>query len=691
MNKKFFSLYREPLADLPFLSEVQIESYKWFMEEGLKELFKEFSPIKDYSGEDLELEFAEFAVDEPKYDEYQAKALNLSFEAALRFKARLINKKTGEIKEQEIFLSDMPVMTPRGTFIVNGVERVVVSQLARSFGVYFTANFTRGRKLFGAKIIPSRGAWIEIETDVDNGIYARIDRKRKIPVSAILRMFGISSNEEILEKTKKADSGDISFMQKTLEKDPTKTKEEAYLEIYKRLRPGEPATADSAKELLDGMFSKERYDLSLVGRYKLNQRLGLPTSDKSENSRVISGADLINIISYIITLNNTPGAEADDIDHLGNRRIRSVGEMLQARLRVGMTRMKRTIQDRMSTLDLMTLTPAQLINSRPFMAVLREFFTTNQLSQFMNQINALSELEHLRRLSALGPGGLTRERAGFEVRDVHPSHYGRICPIETPEGPNIGLVVSLCTYARVNDFGFIETPYRVANEGNVSNVIKHLSAFEEKEHPIAQANAPLDINNKFINPLVSSRVAGEFEMIENQDVKFMDVSPNQLVSVSASLIPFLENDDANRALMGSNMQRQAVPLIKSEAPLVGTGMESVVARDSGVTIVADYDGVVVDVDSKRIVVRNNDSDEGSFEKAVSIYNCTKFVRSNQNTCFNHRPIVMKGEKVKAGQVIADGPSTEMGELALGKNVTVAFMPWDGYNYEDSILVSERLV
>ncbi|OGR21785.1 MAG: DNA-directed RNA polymerase subunit beta, partial [Desulfobacula sp. RIFOXYA12_FULL_46_16] len=477
-------------------------------------------------------------------------------------------------------------------------------------------------------------------------------------------------------------------MRKTLVSDKIERKEEALMDIYRRLRPGNPATVEVAQDFIDHLFFRQAYyDLSKVGRLKMNHRLGINTMI---DVKTLRKEDILLTASTLIELKDTQG-QVDDIDHLGNRRVRAVGELLENHYRIGLVRMERAIKEKMSMQEVDAMMPHDLINPKPVSAVVREFFGTSQLSQFMDQTNPLSETTHKRRLSALGPGGLTRERAGFEVRDVHPSHYGRICPIETPEGPNIGLIVSLCTYARVNDFGFIETPYRVANEGNVSNVIKHLSAFEEKEHPIAQANAPLDINNKFINPLVSSRVAGEFEMIENQDVKFMDVSPNQLVSVSASLIPFLENDDANRALMGSNMQRQAVPLIKSEAPLVGTGMESVVARDSGVTIVADYDGVVVDVDSKRIVVRNNDSDEGSFEKAVSIYNCTKFVRSNQNTCFNHRPIVMKGEKVKAGQVIADGPSTEMGELALGKNVTVAFMPWDGYNYEDSILVSERLV
>jgi DNA-directed RNA polymerase subunit beta len=445
---------------------------------------------------------------------------------------------------------------------------------------------------------------------------------------------------------------------------------------------------DVAQDFIDHLFFRQAYyDLSKVGRLKMNHRLGI---DTKIDVKTLRKEDVLLTAATLIELKDTQG-KVDDIDHLGNRRVRAVGELLQNHYRIGLVRMERAIKEKMSMQEVDAMMPHDLINPKPVSAVVREFFGTSQLSQFMDQTNPLSETTHKRRLSALGPGGLTRERAGFEVRDVHPSHYGRICPIETPEGPNIGLIVSLCTYARVNDFGFIETPFRIASQGNASKEIKHLTAFEEKEHPIGQANAPLDGDGNFINPLVSSRVGGEFEMIENKDVTFMDVSPNQLVSVSASLIPFLENDDANRALMGSNMQRQAVPLIKSEAPLVGTGIEGVVARDSGVTIVADYDGIVVDVDSKRIVVRNNDTESSNFEKAVSIYDCSKFIRSNQNTCFNHRPIVVKGEIVKKGQVIADGPSTEMGELALGKNVTVAFMPWDGYNYEDSILVSERLV
>ncbi|MBI2609882.1 DNA-directed RNA polymerase subunit beta [Candidatus Giovannonibacteria bacterium] len=684
MVKKYFSRYREPLASLPYLAEVQIESFRWFLEEGLKEIFKEFSPIKDYGGEDLELDFVDFSFDEPKYDEYQAKALNLSFEASLRSKIRLTNMKTGEVKEQEIFLADMPVMTPRGTFIVNGVERVVVSQLARSFGVYFTDNILRGRKFFGAKIIPSRGAWIEIETDLDQAIYARIDRKRKIPITSLLRIFGIDTNEKILKRFEKVDDGEVAFIKKTLDKDITKSAGDAFVEIYKRIRPGEPATVENAKELLSAMFSEERYDLSLVGRYKLNQRLGLPDVKKNtREGRTLSGDDLVNIISFIIKLNNTPNAEADDIDHLGNRRIRSVGELLQQRLRVGLTRMKRTIQDRMSTLDVLTLTPAQLINARPFMAVIKEFFTTNQLSQFMNQINVLSELEHLRRLSALGPGGLTRERAGFEVRDVHPSHYGRICPIETPEGPNIGLVVHLSGYARVNEYGVLETPYRKVKNGKITDEVIYMTAFEEARYKIAHAGINYDNAGNILDEVVEGRLEGQPGVIAKSDVDFIDVAPEQAFSIVTSLIPFLAHDDANRAMMGSNMQRQAVPCINPEVPLVSTGMEARAARDSGRMTISEVEGVVSFVDASKIIVKS-----GKKERTYPLVN---FLRSNDFTVINQRPIVSLGDEVKKGQVMADTSSTAEGELALGQNIFVAFLSWGGANFEDAIILSEKLV
>ena len=682
MNKKYFSNYREPLAPLPYLAEIQLESWRWFLDQGVKELFKEFSPIKDYGGEDLELEFVDYALDESKYDEYQAKALNSSFDATLRVKAKLTNKKTGEMKEQEIFLADMPLMTPRGTFIVNGVERVVVSQLARSFGVYFTANFLRGKTYFGAKIIPSRGAWIELESDSDGALYARIDRKRKIPATCLLRIFGIESNEDILKNFGKGGEAD-SLITKTLEKDPTKNTAEAYVELYKRLRPGEPATLESAKELLSAMFSEERYDLSLVGRYKLNQRLGYLADNAQRNLRILSGEDLLNIITHIITLNNTPNAEADDVDHVGNRRIRSVGELLQQRLRVGMTRMKRTIQDRMSTLDLATLTPAQLINARPFAAILKEFFTTNQLSQFMNQVNLLSELEHLRRFSALGPGGLTRERAGFEVRDVHPSHYGRICPIETPEGPNIGLVVHLAGYARVNEYGILETPYRRVKDGQVTDEIRYMTAFEDAKFNITQAGTRLDSDGKILEEEVEGRTKGAPGMMSRSAVEFIEVAPEQAFSIATALIPFLAHDDANRAMMGSNMQRQAVPSVRPQAPLVATGIEERAARDSGRLTIAEEEGVVSHVDASRIVIKS-----GRSEKTYPLVN---FLRSNDFTVINQRPIVELGEKVGRGQVIADTSSTDNGILALGQNLLVAFLSWGGANFEDAIILSERLV
>ena len=679
MQKKYFSKYREPLATLPYLPEIQLESWRWFLADGLKELFRESSPIKDYGGEDLDLEFVDYALDEPKYDEYQAKAQNASFDATLRVKARLTNKKTGEMKEQEIFLADMPLMTPRGTFIVNGVERVIVSQLARSFGVYFTANFSRGKKYFGAKIIPSRGAWIEFESDADGALYARIDRKRKIPASCILRIFGIATNEEILSKFAKGGEVD-PIIKKMLDKDQTKTANEAYMEIYKRLRPGEPATMETAKELISAMFSEERYDLSSVGRYKLNQRLGL--SD-NPTSRVLSGNDLVKIISHILTLNSQPNAEADDVDHVGNRRIRSLGELLQQRLRVGMTRMKRTIQDRMSTLDQATLTPAHLINARPFMAILKEFFTTNQLSQFMNQVNVLSELEHLRRLSALGPGGLTRERAGFEVRDVHPSHYGRICPIETPEGPNIGLVVHLAGYARVNEYGILETPYRKVKDGKITDEIRYMTAFEDAKYNIAQAGTNMDKSGVILDDETEGRVKGSPGLMKKEEIDFIEVAPEQAFSIATTLIPFLAHDDANRAMMGSNMQRQAVPCIKPQAPLVGTGVEERAALDSGRLTVADEDGVISHVDASKITVKSS--------KKETNYPLVNFLRSNDFTVINQRPVVELGEVVKKGEILADTSSSDHGVLALGQNLLVAFLSWGGANFEDAIILSERLV
>ncbi|MCG8684658.1 MAG: DNA-directed RNA polymerase subunit beta [Desulfobacterales bacterium] len=818
IRKEFGS--KRKIIDIPDLIGMQRDSFESFLqrdippqereEKGLHSVFKSVFPIKDFT-DTSSLEYVSYSFGETKHSMKECISRGMTYDIPVNIRVRLVvydhDKETDlstirDIKEQEIYFGTIPLMTPRGTFIINGTERAVVSQLHRSSGVFFDhdkgKNYSTGKIIYNARIIPVRGSWIDMEIDAKDIVNIRIDRRRKFPVSILFKAFGYTAEdildffytkEKIVRKngsffrefvadnlvrqrasfdikspetgevvvkagrifTKRAlkqlkeesldfipinedeildkgfaknyfDGNEMLFkagevitedtfeqfeekgldefhilyvdqrssdsMRKTLVSDKIETKEEALMDIYRRLRPGNPATIEVAQDFIDHLFFRQAYyDLSKVGRLKMNHRLGVNTKI---DVKTLRKEDVLLTASTLIELKDTQG-QVDDIDHLGNRRVRAVGELLENHYRIGLVRMERAIKEKMSMQEVDAMMPHDLINPKPVSAVVREFFGTSQLSQFMDQTNPLSETTHKRRLSALGPGGLTRERAGFEVRDVHPSHYGRICPIETPEGPNIGLIVSLCTYARVNDFGFIETPFRLVEGGNASKEIQHLSAFEEKEHPIAQANAPLDADGNYINPTVSARVAGEFEMISPEDVKFMDVSPNQLVSVSASLIPFLENDDANRALMGSNMQRQAVPLIQSEAPLVGTGMEPVVARDSGVTIVAECDGVVVDVDSKRIVVKNDDSPDPKFEKAVSIYNCTKFVRSNQNTCFNHRPIVEKGEAVKKGQVIADGPSTELGELALGKNVTVAFMPWDGYNYEDSILVSERLV
>lgn len=684
LKKKYFSYYREPFANLPKLVEMQTDSYDWFLKKGLREIFDEFSPMTDYTGEEFSLEFLDYELDEPKFDEDHVRINNLSYEASLRIKVRLTNKKTKEKKEQEIFMADFPLMTPRGTFIINGVERVVVSQLMRSFGAYFNLSISRGRKFFGAKIIPSRGAWIEFDTESDGTIYARIDRKRKIPATALLRVFGLHTNEEILEAFKGVDNGESSFIKRTLEKDPSKDVDSAYIELFRRIRQGELATIDNAKDLLGVMFKTERYDISSVGRYKLTQRLpNLAKKDNKEGSRVLEREDLVEIISEIIRLNNNPQAIPDDIDNLGNRRIRSVGEMLQQRLRVGLSRMERTIKDRMSTLDPATITPVQLINARPFSALIKEFFMTNQLSQFMDQTNILGELEHRRRISALGPGGLTRERAGFEVRDVHPSYYGRLCPITTPEGPNIGLINYLAGYAKINNYGILETPYRKVENGKVTKQIDYLTSFEEARHKIAHAGIAFDKDGNILENEVEGRANGQPSLIPIKEVDYIDVSPQQALSIATSLIPFLEHDDATRAMMGSNMQRQAVPCIVPQAPLVGTGMEDKAAKNSGRLLLAESDGVVSKVDSKSISVKY-----GSKEKK---YNLTNYVMTNQSTVIHQRPVVDLGQKVEKGDVLADTSLTDRGHLALGQNLLVAFLSWGGANYEDAIILSEKLV
>lgn len=811
----------EKIVSIPDLIGMQRESYNRFLQMdtpederkdiGLQSVFKSVFPIKDFTGS-ASLEFVSYGFGSVKHSVKECIHRGMTYEIPIRIRIRLvvydIDKETGassirDIKEQEIYFGTIPLMTDRGTFIINGTERVVVSQLHRSSGVFFDHDkgktHSSGKVIYTARIIPVRGSWIDMEIDPKDIVYIRIDRRRKFPVTLLFKAFGYTredlldyfyfkeritvkdnkyfkkfnpdmlkgqkstidvkdpktgevivkkgrifttralkqlktsqtthipvDREYLLNKSfactildkdateaivRSADEisdenlaklGEIGVsefdilleggtfssdsIRKTLLLDKVETKEEALIDIYRRLRPGNPATPEVAQDFIDHLFFKSAYyDLSSVGRLKLNHRLSIKAP---LNLITLRKEDILLTAKTLVELRDTQGV-VDDIDHLGNRRVRAVGELMENQYRIGLVRMERAIKERMSMQEVDALMPHDLVNPKPVSAVVKEFFGTSQLSQFMDQTNPLSETTHKRRLSALGPGGLTRERAGFEVRDVHPSHYGRICPIETPEGPNIGLIVSLSTYARVNDFGFIETPYRVVQSSKVTQQVEMLSAFEEKEHPIAQANAPLDIHNQFLNKLVTSRKAGEFMMVSSDEIELMDVSPNQLVSVSASLIPFLENDDANRALMGSNMQRQAVPLAQTSAPLVGTGVEDVVARDSGVTVVSEKDGTVVDINASRIIVKS-DPDQKS-DRDIKIYNLSKFIRSNQNTCFNHRPIVKKGQRVKAGEIIADGPATEKGELALGKNVTVAFMPWGGYNFEDSILVSERLV
>ncbi|MGI6603661.1 MAG: DNA-directed RNA polymerase subunit beta [bacterium] len=665
------------VLELPNLIEVQRSSYQWFLEEGLRETFREISPIQDFTG-NLILEFVDYNLGEPKYSVEECKERDVTFAAPLRVRVRLHNKETGEVKEQEVFMGDFPLMTEKGTFIINGAERVVVSQLVRSPGAYFARSSDQGKEVFSATLMPNRGAWLEFELDASELISVRIDRTRKIPVTVLLRALGYGSDGRILELFK-----DDSRIRSTIERDSTKSEEEGLVEVYKRLRPGEPPTVDSARTLLESLFfDPKRYDLAAVGRYKLNKKLKL---DISMDVRVLTREDIIGTIRYLLNLKEGKG-RTDDIDHLGNRRLRSVGELLQNQFRIGLSRMERVVRERMTIQDVDIITPQALINIRPVVAAIKEFFGSSQLSQFMDQTNPLAELTHKRRLSALGPGGLSRERAGFEVRDVHYSHYGRMCPIETPEGPNIGLIGSLSTYARINQFGFIETPYRKVDKerGVVTDEIVYMTADEEDEFVIAQANEPLTADGRFANNKVTVRDGERIVEVPAGQVDFMDVSPKQLVSVATALIPFLEHDDANRALMGSNMQRQAVPLLVPEAPLVGTGMESKTAYDSGVMVTAKRAGVVTHVSADSIIVR---ADDGTLDR----YKLQKFVRSNQGTSINQRPIVERGDRVEEGTVLADGPSTAGGELALGRNVLCAFMPWEGYNYEDAILLSEKLV
>jgi DNA-directed RNA polymerase subunit beta len=674
-NQQFF-----PELDL---IEIQKNSYQWFLKEGIGELFKEISPIKDFTETQFELYFLDYHLDPPKFDERTAKERNLNYEAALKVRARLINKKTGKKIEQEVYLGDLPLMTERGTFIINGIERVIVNQLIRSPGVFFNMETIKGKNYYGAILIPDRGAWLEFETAVDNSIWIRINRQRKVIATSFLRIFGISTNEEIINLFKDVDP-DLKYIGATLKRDPTSSEDEGFLEVYKKVRPGELATIDSARYLISNMFfNPDRYNLAKAGRYKINQRL-----KRDGKSLTLEKEDMIAILKEIIRLNYTQ-EQPDDIDHLGNRRIRAVGELVQSRMRVGLMRMERIIKDRMSTLDPTLLTPTQLINPQPLISVIREFFLLSQLSQFMDQTNPLSELEHKRRLTAIGPGGLTRERAGFEVRDVHPSYYGKICPIATPEGQNVGLVGYFACHARLNEFGFIETPYRkVIKDGKkikVSNEIVYLDAFEEEKYVIAPSSIKID-ENGFIKEKgrIEARVKGKPSFVLPEEIDFVDISPQQILSIAASLIPFLEHDDAMRALMGANMQRQAVPLIKPEAPLIGTGFESIVAKNSGYLITAPEDGKIIEVDASHLKLKTK-------KGKIYTYNLLKFERSNADTCLNQKVIVEKGQKVKKGDVLVDGPAMENGELALGRNVLVAFMPFEGWNYQDAILISERLV
>ncbi|PIC70445.1 DNA-directed RNA polymerase subunit beta [Sporosarcina sp. P16b] len=769
-QRRSFARIKEVL-DLPNLIEIQTASYEWFLEEGLREMFRDISPIQDFTG-NLSLEFIDYKLGEPKYPVDESKERDVTYAAPLRVKVRLHNQETGDVKEQDVFMGDFPLMTENGTFIINGAERVIVSQLVRSPSVYYNDKTDKnGKRGFGATVIPNRGAWLEYETDAKDVVHVRIDRTRKLPITVLLRALGFSTDQEIIDLI-----GDNEYLRNSLEKDNTETSEKAMLEIYERLRPGEPPTLDSARSLLySRFFDPKRYDLANVGRYKMNKKLHLqnrlfnqtaaetlvdpetgeilvekdqlidrrtldkllpflsqgintesiehvgsileepmviqtlkiyaPKSEEKQVINVISNAevdesikhitpsDIVASISYFFNLLHGVG-NTDDIDHLGNRRLRSVGELLQNQFRIGLSRMERVVKERMSINDTQSIVPQQLINIRPVIASIKEFFGSSQLSQFMDQTNPLAELTHKRRLSALGPGGLTRERAGMEVRDVHYSHYGRMCPIETPEGPNIGLINSLSTFAKVNQFGFIETPYRKVDPetGRVTSQIDYLTADIEDNYVVAQANALLEEDGSFTNEGVVGRFQGDNTVFRREQMDYMDVSPKQVVSAATACIPFLENDDSNRALMGANMQRQAVPLLNPEAPFVGTGMEHISARDSGAAVVSKYHGIVEHVEAKEIRIRRIEEVGGKEVKGdLVVCRLSKFIRSNQGTCYNQRPIVKVGDRVKPLDILADGPSMEQGELALGRNVLTAFMTWDGYNYEDAIIMSERLV
>jgi DNA-directed RNA polymerase subunit beta len=681
--QKTFKAFKEPRVEFPDLVAHQRQSFEWLVKDGLRELFKEFSPIPDYSGKKFELRIDGFEMGEPKGTEEEARENMRTYEAPVKISVTLLNKTLGTEKTQDLFLADIPMMTPHGSFIVSGVERAIVPQLARSFGAFFVAEESKGRNLYGAKLIPSRGVWIEIESDADGSIYVKIDRKRKFPITNLLTVFGAGTKDTILEHFAK-DPIAFEAVKTTLAHDTTKTVEDSYVEIHRRMRDGDLATPENAKQYVKALFTPERYDLNKVGRYRLNQRFGLPTTAKALEERTLSLEDLLRITGEIARLNVDPNAAPDDIDHLGFRRVRFVGELLQARMRVGMSRMKRNIQDRMSTIESETSLPMAFINPRPLQASIREFFTANQLSQFMDQQNILAELENMRTLSALGPGGLTRERAGFEVRDVHPSHYGRLCPIHTPEGQNIGLILRLSLHARTNEFGVIETPYAVVKKGQVTKEIVYLNALEEEEHIIAHGATPLDDKERIIADTLEARKGAEPAVVTRDEIDLIDVSTYQMFSAATAMIPFVDHDDANRALMGSNMQKQATPVLIPEAPLVATGIEGHAARNTGRLILAKEAGEVTYVDARKIIVTPS---TGKPQE----YKLQGLTQTNQNSAFNQRPSVHMGDKVKKGDVLADASSSANGQMALGQNARVAFMSWNGANYEDAIIVSERMV